>query len=79
MNEIYDIYTGFGHFAIPTEDICKLVEDIRAKGGNITWEAGPVKEGSTLIAFVKDPDGYLFLSHSKRSNTRTIMSNHASR
>lgn len=58
--ESYDIGTGFGHFAIATEDIYKLVEDIRAKGGNITREPGPVKGGSTVIAFVQDPDGYLF-------------------
>lgn len=58
--ESYDIGTGFGHFAIATEDIYKLVEDVRAKGGNITREPGPVKGGSTVIAFVKDPDGYLF-------------------
>lgn len=58
--ESYDIGTGFGHFAIATEDIFKLVEDIRAKGGNVTREPGPVKGGSTVIAFVKDPDGYLF-------------------
>lgn len=37
-----------------------MVEDIRAKGGNITREPGPVKGGSTVIAFVKDPDGYVF-------------------
>lgn len=56
----YDIGTGFGHFAIATEDIYKLVEDIRAKGGKITREPGPVKGGSTVIAFVQDPDGYIF-------------------
>ncbi|KAF5729066.1 putative lactoylglutathione lyase [Tripterygium wilfordii] len=56
----YDIGTGFGHFAIATEDVYKMVENIRAKGGNITREPGPVKGGSTVIAFVKDPDGYIF-------------------
>ncbi|XP_012452100.1 lactoylglutathione lyase GLX1 [Gossypium raimondii] len=56
----YDIGTGFGHFAIATPDVYKMVEDIRAKGGNITREPGPVKGGSTIIAFVKDPDGYVF-------------------
>ncbi|GLT83298.1 hypothetical protein SLE2022_015930 [Rubroshorea leprosula] len=56
----YDIGTGFGHFAIATPDVYKLVEEIRAKGGNITREPGPVKGGSTVIAFVKDPDGYIF-------------------
>ncbi|KAL5731220.1 lactoylglutathione lyase [Ranunculus cassubicifolius] len=56
----YDIGTGFGHFAIATEDVYKLVENIKSKGGNVTREPGPVKGGSTHIAFVKDPDGYLF-------------------
>ncbi|KAI0495206.1 lactoylglutathione lyase GLX1 [Dendrobium catenatum] len=56
----YDIGTGFGHFAIASEDIYKLVEDIRAKGGKITREPGPVKGGTTVIAFVQDPDGYIF-------------------
>lgn len=56
----YDIGTGFGHFAIATEDINKLVENIREKGGKVTREPGPVKGGSTVIAFVQDPDGYLF-------------------
>ncbi|KAI8018186.1 Lactoylglutathione lyase [Camellia lanceoleosa] len=56
----YDIGTGFGHFAIATPDVYKLVEDIKAKGGIITREPGPVKGGKTVIAFAKDPDGYLF-------------------
>jgi lactoylglutathione lyase len=57
----YDIGTGFGHFAIATEDVNKLVEKVRAKGGDyVTREPGPVKGGSSVIAFVKDPDGYLF-------------------
>ncbi|KAG8385749.1 hypothetical protein BUALT_Bualt03G0077700 [Buddleja alternifolia] len=56
----YDIGTGFGHFAIATQDVYKLVEDIKAKGGTITREPGPVKGGSSVIAFAKDPDGYLF-------------------
>ncbi|GFZ06314.1 glyoxalase/bleomycin resistance protein/dioxygenase superfamily protein [Actinidia rufa] len=56
----YDIGTGFGHFAIASTDVYKLVEDVRAKGGNVTREPGPVKGGQTVIAFVKDPDGYIF-------------------
>lgn len=44
----------------PFFQVYKLVENIRAKGGNITREPGPVKGGSTVIAFVKDPDGYMF-------------------
>ncbi|CAI0431097.1 unnamed protein product [Linum tenue] len=56
----YDIGTGFGHFAIATEDVYKLVENVRAKGGSVTREPGPVKGGKSVIAFVKDPDGYMF-------------------
>ncbi|KAK7363755.1 hypothetical protein VNO77_05910 [Canavalia gladiata] len=56
----YDIGDGFGHFAIATQDIYKLVEHIRANGGNITREPGPVQGGTAVIAFVKDPDGYRF-------------------
>ncbi|XP_068322565.1 lactoylglutathione lyase GLX1-like [Pyrus communis] len=56
----YDIGTGFGHFAIATPDVQKLVEDVRAKGGTVTREPGPVKGGKSIIAFVKDPDGYMF-------------------
>ncbi|CAA7394351.1 unnamed protein product [Spirodela intermedia] len=56
----YDIGTGFGHFAIATEDAYKFVENVREKGGKITREPGPVKGGTSVIAFVQDPDGYLF-------------------
>ncbi|KAJ1698145.1 Lactoylglutathione lyase [Rhynchospora pubera] len=56
----YDIGTGFGHFAIATEDITKLVETVRASGGKVAREPGPVKGGTTVIAFVDDPDGYKF-------------------
>ncbi|KAL1372697.1 hypothetical protein HN51_002801 [Arachis hypogaea] len=56
----YDIGDGFGHFAIATQDVYKLAEHIRSKGGNITREPGPVQGGTTVIAFVKDPDGYTF-------------------
>ncbi|XP_014516873.1 lactoylglutathione lyase GLX1 isoform X1 [Vigna radiata var. radiata] len=56
----YDIGTGFGHFGISTPDVYKLVENIRAKGGNITREPAPVTGGTSVIAFVKDPDGYIF-------------------
>ncbi|CAL5199533.1 unnamed protein product [Lathyrus oleraceus] len=56
----YDVGDGFGHFGIATQDVYKLVEHIRAFGGNITREAGPIQGGTTIIAFVKDPDGYTF-------------------
>ncbi|KAK8450471.1 hypothetical protein SEVIR_6G034100v4 [Setaria viridis] len=56
----YDIGEGFGHFGIANEDVYKLAENIKSKGGNITREPGPVKGGSTVIAFAQDPDGYRF-------------------
>uniref|UniRef100_A0A0A0LHW7 Lactoylglutathione lyase n=1 Tax=Cucumis sativus TaxID=3659 RepID=A0A0A0LHW7_CUCSA len=56
----YDIGTAFGHFGIAVEDVYKTVELIKAKGGKVTREAGPVKGGRTVIAFVEDPDGYKF-------------------
>jgi lactoylglutathione lyase len=54
----YDLGAGFGHIAIEVPDAAKSCEAVRAKGGSVTREAGPVKGGSTVIAFVQDPDGY---------------------
>lgn len=54
----YDLGSGFGHFAIGVPDVGAAVERIRAGGGKIVREAGPVKFGTTVIAFVEDPDGY---------------------
>jgi len=54
----YDMGTAYGHVALGVDDIYATCEKIRANGGNITREPGPVKGGSTLIAFVTDPDGY---------------------
>nr|BAJ96149.1 predicted protein [Hordeum vulgare subsp. vulgare] len=58
--ESYDIGSGFGHFGIAVEDVEKTVELIKAKGGTVTREPGPVKGGKSVIAFIKDPDGYKF-------------------
>ncbi|MEN9204539.1 MAG: lactoylglutathione lyase [Thermostichales cyanobacterium BF4_bins_65] len=54
----YDIGTGFGHIALGVEDIYRVCAEIKAKGGLVTREPGPMKHGSTVIAFVQDPDGY---------------------
>lgn len=54
----YELGDGFGHVAIGTADIYKLCEEIRRRGGKITREPGPMKHGSTVIAFVEDPNGY---------------------
>ena len=54
----YDIGTAFGHIAIAVPNAAAACDAVRAAGGNVTREAGPVKGGSTVIAFVQDPDGY---------------------
>lgn len=54
----YELGTAFGHIAIAVDDARAACERIRAAGGTVTREAGPVKGGSTVIAFVQDPDGY---------------------
>jgi lactoylglutathione lyase len=54
----YDMGTAYGHIAISTDDIVKACNEVRANGGNVTREPGPVKGGTTVIAFITDPDGY---------------------
>lgn len=54
----YDMGTAYGHIALGVPDVRAACEKIKASGGNVTREAGPVKGGSTVIAFVTDPDGY---------------------
>ncbi len=54
----YDLGTAFGHVAIAVDDAYAACDRIRAAGGAVTREAGPVKGGTTVIAFVTDPDGY---------------------
>ena len=54
----YDPGTGYGHVAIAVPDASAACAAVREKGGNVTREAGPVKGGTTVIAFVQDPDGY---------------------
>ena len=54
----YDLGTGYGHIAIEVDDAADTCDAIRNAGGTVTREAGPVKGGSTVIAFVQDPDGY---------------------
>jgi lactoylglutathione lyase len=54
----YDLGTAYGHVAIEVPDARAACDAVRAKGGAVTREAGPVKGGSTVIAFVQDPDGY---------------------
>jgi len=54
----YDHGNAFGHLALGVEDIYTACDNIRALGGNVTREPGPVKGGETHIAFITDPDGY---------------------
>lgn len=54
----YELGTGFGHLAIEVDDVYKATEEIKTQGGEIIRDAGPMNAGSTIIAFVKDPDGY---------------------
>ena len=56
--ERYDLGAGFGHVAIEVPDVAAACTAVKAKGGKVTREAGPVKGGTTVIAFVEDPDGY---------------------
>jgi lactoylglutathione lyase len=54
----YELGTAYGHIALGVPDIYAACTAIKAKGGNITREPGPVKGGNTVIAFITDPDGY---------------------
>lgn len=54
----YELGTAYGHIALGVEDVYAACAAIKAAGGNVTREAGPVKGGTTVIAFVTDPDGY---------------------
>ena len=56
--ESYDLGGGFGHLAFGVEDIYATCETMRSQGANIVREPGPMKHGTTVIAFVEDPDGY---------------------
>ncbi len=64
----YELGSAYGHVAIEVPDAAAACTAVRAKGGNVTREAGPVKGGTTVIAFVQDPDGYkIELIESKRA------------
>ena len=56
--ESYDLGEGYGHIALGVDDIYKTCDEIKARGGNVVREPGPMKHGTTVIAFVTDPDGY---------------------
>jgi lactoylglutathione lyase len=54
----YDMGNGFGHVALEVDDAYKACDEVRKRGGKVTREPGPMKHGTTVIAFVEDPDGY---------------------
>jgi lactoylglutathione lyase len=54
----YDLGTGYGHIALEVDDAYAACEEVKKRGGVVTREAGPMKHGTTVIAFVADPDGY---------------------
>ncbi|TDQ38553.1 lactoylglutathione lyase [Thiopseudomonas denitrificans] len=54
----YDLGNGYGHIALEVPDVYKACGDIRARGGKITREPGPMMHGNSILAFVEDPDGY---------------------
>ena len=54
----YDMGSGFGHLAIEVDDVYRATDEIRQRGGKIIRDAGPMNAGTTIIAFVEDPDGY---------------------
>lgn len=54
----YDLGNAFGHIAIEVDDAYKACEDVKKAGGKVVREAGPMKHGTTVIAFIEDPDGY---------------------
>jgi len=56
--ESYDLGNGYGHIALEVDDVYRAVDTIKKQGGKILREAGPMNAGSTIIAFVEDPDGY---------------------
>lgn len=56
--EKYDIGEGFGHIALEVDDVYQATDEIRNRGGKIIRDAGPMNAGTTIIAFVEDPDGY---------------------
>ena len=69
--ETYELGNAYGHVALGVDDIYRVCDQIRAAGGTITREPGPMKHGSTVIAFVQDPDGYKIELIEEKSRSRS--------
>ena len=65
----YDLGTGYGHIALSVDNAYEACDLVRARGGKVTREAGPMKHGTTVIAFVEDPDGYKIELIQKKTTT----------
>lgn len=70
--EQYDLGNAYGHIAIEVSDAYAACDAVRAKGGKVVREAGPMKHGTTVIAFVEDPDGYKIEFIQKGSGNDTV-------
>lgn len=70
--ESYDLGAGYGHIAIEVDDAYAACDEVRAKGGKVVREAGPMKHGTTVIAFVEDPDGYKIEFIQKNSGNDSV-------
>ena len=68
----YDLGSAYGHIAIEVDNAAEACERIRNNGGNVVREAGPVKGGTTVIAFVEDPDGYKIELIEKRTDAHNF-------
>lgn len=68
----YDPGTGYGHVAIEVDDAYKACDEVKKRGGAVTREAGPMKHGTTVIAFVTDPDGYK-IEFVQKKNSRQVV------
>jgi lactoylglutathione lyase len=54
----YELGSGYGHIAIEVDDVYEAVDELRSRGGRVLRDAGPMNAGTTIIAFIEDPDGY---------------------
>lgn len=70
--ERYDLGNAYGHIAVEVDDAYEVCERVKRQGGNVVREAGPMKHGTTVIAFVEDPDGYKIEFIQKKSGDDSV-------